>query len=184
MKRAIILHGTASSSQNNWFPWLKQELETLGYEVWVPDLPDAQQPNIDTYNKFLLSSNWDFNDNLIIGHSSGSVAILGLLQALPENITVNTALLVGTFRGNLDRDDLKDVDIPYDYERIKNKAKQFIVIHSDNDPYCPLEGAKWVANQLGTEIVLFPGMQHFSSHLDPKFAQFPELLDLIKQKVN
>ncbi len=184
MKWAVILHGTASTSQNNWFPWLKTELEKLGYEVWVPDLPDAEQPNIDTYNKFLLSSGWDFNDNLIIGHSSGSVAILGLLQALPENVKIDTAILIGTFRGNLDRDDLKDVDVSYDYKKIKSKAKQFIVIHSDNDPYCPLDGAEWVAGQLGAKVTLIPGQQHFSSHLDPKYVKFPEIVEIIKNKVN
>ncbi|OGL34721.1 hypothetical protein A3F65_03435 [Candidatus Saccharibacteria bacterium RIFCSPHIGHO2_12_FULL_47_16b] len=181
--KALILHGTGSSSQNGWFPYVKLELEKLGYEVYVPDLPGADAPNIERYNKFLLGSNWDFGDNLIVGHSSGSVAILGLLQTLPKNVKVSTAILVGTFRGNLGREDLLGVDVKFDFEKIKNKAEKFIVVHSDNDPYCPLDGAKWIAEQLQAEFILLPGQQHFSSHIDPKYKRFPKLIEIIKQKV-
>lgn len=149
----------------------------------MPDLPGADNPDIERYNKFLLSSDWGFDDNLIVGHSSGSVAILGLLPALPENVKISTAILIGTFRGNLGREDLRGVDVKFDFEKIKNKAEKFIVVHSDNDPYCPLDGAKWIAKQLNAEFILLPGQQHFSSHIDPKYKRFPELIEIIKSKV-
>lgn len=182
-KKAVILHGTNSTSQNGWFPYVKSELEKLGYKVWVPDLPGADAPNIERYNQFLLDSDWDFNDNLIIGHSSGSVGILGLLQALPEGLKTGTAILVGTFRGDLGREDLKGVDVEFDFDKIKTKADKFIVVHSDNDPYCPLDGAKWIVKKLQAELILIPGGQHFSSHIDPRYKRFPKLIEIIKQKV-
>ncbi len=179
----VILHGTSSNHSSNWFPWLKEQLEKKGHSVWVPDLPNSQKPDIAAYNDFLLKSGQDFEDSVMIGHSSGSVAVSGLLQVLPESVNINTAILVGTFRGDMGWDSLHGVNIPFDYEKIKSKAKQFIVIHSDDDPNCPLDGAKYVAKQLGAEFVLLPKMKHFSFQLDPRFSQFPELLDIINKKV-
>ncbi len=182
--RALILHGTGSGPRHNWFPWLKRELENLGYEVWVPDLPHSEKPSIERYNKFLLSSGWDFNDNLVIGHSSGAVAVLGLLQALPENISVNAAILAGVYRGNLGREDLEETDIAFDYAKIKHKSRQIIVVHSDDDPICPISGAKWIAKRLDADMRILHGLGHLNRSLRrPIFNKFPELLEIIKQSI-
>lgn len=188
MKKAVILHGTKADHTQNWFPWTKTELEKLGYEVWVPDLPGAERPNMDTYLPFLLGHNWDFHNNLLIGHSSGAVTILGLLQSLSDDVNVDTAILVGAFtKGLSDKpewDMLKDLfGKPFDYDKIKQKAKHFIFIHSADDPYCPIDEARWLCKQVSGEFIEIPGSKHFSYSLDPKFNQFPELIEIIKQKV-
>lgn len=179
MKKALILHGTSANHSSNWFPWLKQKLEGLDYEVWVPDLPNANKPNIQTYNEYLLNNGWNFSDNLVIGHSSGAVEALALLQVLPESVTVDTVVLVGVFKGDLGWESLKGVNASFDYPAIKKRAKRFIVLHSDNDPYCPLAGAKEIANYLDAEFKLLPNMTHFSYDLDNRFNKFPELLEII-----
>ena len=97
MKNALILHGTANDSTRNWFPWLKMELEQHGYHVWAPDLPGSEKPNLKRYNKFIFSK-WKFDkDSVIVGHSSGAVATLGILQSLPKGHTIDKALLVAGF---------------------------------------------------------------------------------------
>ncbi|PIN68395.1 hydrolase, partial [Candidatus Woesearchaeota archaeon CG11_big_fil_rev_8_21_14_0_20_57_5] len=36
MKTVFIFHGTEGYPEENWFSWLKQELERIGYQVVVP----------------------------------------------------------------------------------------------------------------------------------------------------
>ena len=91
--KSVILHGTNSNHEQNWFPWLKSELKLRGYEVWSPDLPGAEKPNLDAYDAFLNSHGWDFQDNLLVGHSSGAVAILSLLESFQSDIVVDTVIL-------------------------------------------------------------------------------------------
>lgn len=184
----LILHGTGSDSKGNWFPWLKQQLEDLGHEVWVPDLPDAERPNIQKYNNLLLSSGWDFNNCVVIGHSSGSVAILGLLQALPMDVKIDTAVLVGAFTKRLTESPswemLRELfDKPFNFEAIKQRADKLIFVHSKDDPICDINEARELSRHVNGEMVEFDGMKHFSIKTDPRFSEFPELLEVINTRI-
>lgn len=183
MKRVLVLHGTNGNSKANWFEWLGVELEKINLKVWVPDLPFADKPNIKRYNEFIFANkDWTFDeDTVLIGHSSGSVAILGLLQALPKGIQVNTCYLVGAFKNDLGWESLKELFIDdFDFEDIKNKAKHFVFIHSDNDPYCPLEHAQFLSKKLGGELIVQNGQKHFSiGTMGKTYEKFPFLFDKI-----
>lgn len=183
MKNAIILHGTDGKSTDDWFPWLKSEMEGRGYKVWVPDLPGANEPSIKRYNEFLLSQGWEFDsETVLIGHSSGAVSVLGLLEALPEGVQIDTAILVGAFEGDLNWPGLKNFyEKPFDFEKLKSRAQHFVLVHSDNDPYCPLEHAKSLAQKLNGELIVRPGEAHFStSTAGDKYRAFPFLLEVLR----
>lgn len=188
MKNALILHGTDGYPTENWFDWLRQELEKIGYQASVPQLPHADRPNIDRYNQYLLTKtppnrNFRFNEEtILIGHSSGAVAILGLLQTLPDEAAVDTCYLVGAFKDDLGWDVLSELFVtPFDFAKIKTKVKKFVFIHSDNDPYCPLEHAQFLAKELAGQLIVRAGQKHFSvGTMGEEYRQFPFLLDLIK----
>ena len=184
MKRAVILHGTDAGPDTNWFPWLKQWLESKDYQVWVPDLPGKHTPNRQVYNNFLLGSDWDFKDNLVIGHSSGAVSVLNLLmdERCPK---INTGVLVGAWSDTdstvLPNEQFKHLfPDSFDFTKIKSKADTLLFVHGSDDPYCPLEQAKWLANQTASEIVVIPGGHHLGSTRTP---EFPELTEILNQKV-
>lgn len=185
MKNAIILHGTDATSQDNWFPWLKSSLEENGWQVWAPDLPGANRPNIKKYNEFITSqeSFRPDSETVMIGHSSGAVAVLGLLQSLPDEIIVERAILVGAFSNDLGWNKLSELfDPQLDYKKIKKQVKEIIFIHSDNDPYIPLEQPEKMADALGAELIVLKGQKHFSASMDPKYTKFPYLLEVITQE--
>ena len=184
MRQALILHGTDATPANNWFAWLKEQLEQDGYKVWLPQLPNSDKPNTETYNKFLLSNpDFDFNEEtIIIGHSSGAVEALSLLQYLPDSIKVKAVFLVSAFRDELGWDALTGLFTePFDFEKVKTKAEKFVFIHSDNDPYVPLEHAQYLAEQVGGELIVKSGQGHFNTELSEQYRAFPELLELIEK---
>src|SRR3990167_8971805 len=111
MKNAVILHGTGNNPDKDWIPYVKNGLEEKNYKVWAPKLPDSKKPNVDKYNPFLLSG-WKYDsETVLVGHSSGAVAILSLLQNLPDGIAIDKAILVAGFINNLDWDALDDLFI-------------------------------------------------------------------------
>lgn len=185
MKNALIIHGTdfektRNQREGNWFPWLEKELTKKNYKVFLQEMPLAWRPDIDIYWDFVKDKFNFNNESILIGHSSGAVAILGLLQKLTPIKKVEKAILVGSFikdRGcNCEGLFKKD----FDWDVIKNNANEFYIIHSDDDPYCPLEDAEEIAKNLGTKVMLIKGQKHFSiSTVGEKYKEFPELLKLI-----
>jgi predicted alpha/beta hydrolase family esterase len=181
MKNAIILHGTGNTPEGNWFRWLEKKLKERGYNVWLPQLPNAEMPNAEKYNKLLLSHNFNFNDDtILVGHSSGAVSILNLLQELPSSIRIKAAFLVGSFEKPLDVSARSELfSKSFDFEKIKSRCGKFIFLHSDNDPYCPLVGAQFLAKMLDGELTVVPGQGHFNLETGPQYKEFPQLLELI-----
>ena len=171
MRRAVILHGTdGSPDELPWQAWLRNELEANAYSVYFPQLPNCHTPNLEIYDEFLHSSNWDFSDNLVIGHSSGATTILHLLSQgwFPK---VQAAVLVGTFLnerlldgvtwytpGQFDHLFVEDVNPLL----IKNKAGAFYFVHGSDDPYCDYGDAKQLCNQLGGTFLTLAGGGHIA----------------------
>lgn len=183
MAKFLILHGTGATPESNWFMWLKGILIGQGHTVWLPQLPGADKPNAEAYTKFLLS-NKDFaydDQTIIIGHSSGSVEALYLLQHLPKETVIRAEILVSAFKDDLNWDTLKGLfQEPVNFDTIKKHCQRFVFVHSDNDPYVPLGHAEFLATETGGELLMFEGQGHFNTELSPDYRQFSELLNIIK----
>lgn len=183
MKHILILHGTDASPEANWFRWVETFMKNAGYVVWLPQLPNSETPNTKTYNDYLLN-NPDFvfnSETVLIGHSSGAVEILSLLQHLPDTIIVGDIYLVSAFKDNLSWDALNGLFIePYDYEFIKTKARSITLIHSDDDPYVPSEHAHFLAQELDARLLVTAGQGHFNLEKSENYREFPLLAQIIE----
>lgn len=182
MKNILILHGTANDHRGNWFPWLASELEKRHYAVWSPDLPKAEEPDEKRYLDFIFAnSSWKFTqDTIIVGHSSGGVAALKLLQRLPDGVVIDRCITVGAFTHTHGWDDIKGLfTAPFDFSEIKKHARKFIVYHSDDDPYVPLSDAKELESGLSAELIFIPGQGHFNLEKGAHYRAFPKLLEKI-----
>lgn len=181
MKNAIVLHGTLGSPRGNWFQWVKKELERKGYKVWVPKLPNPEKPSVTKNVSYILNNKkWKFNsDSILIGHSSGPLTILGILNELPENVVVEKCILVAPFTKSDWEPNSKLFDYNFDFAKIKTKAQRFVVIHSDTDPYTPIDQPTELAKKLDAKLIIKKNEGHFNLERGPQYKEFPYLLTLI-----
>lgn len=184
MKTAIILHGTLGSPDGNWFKWLKDELERRGLTVWLPQLPHAEQPSLMEWQQF-VQEHCPFSINeetLIIGHSSGAILALVLAQSAIKKI--GAVVDVSVFHDNsLEwQPNSRLFDVEFDWFAMRQGVNELLFIHSDNDPYVPLDQAQYVAEKTSTEMIIIPGQGHFNLEQSSKYKQFPRLLEIIKAK--
>lgn len=181
MKNAIILHGTMGSPKGNWFEWLKGQLEAKGLQVWLPELPHANQPSLREWADF-VHSNCPFTlneDTLVVGHSSG--AILALILAQENDAPIGQVIAVSVFHDNALNWDANSrlFDVPFRWSAIHAHAQKLLFVHSDDDPYVPLAQAQFVANNCQAELIMIPGQGHFNLEKSEGFKEFPKLLELI-----
>lgn len=184
MKNAIILHGTLGSTEGNWFKWLKAKLEDKDLQVWLPNLPSADRPSLKEWVDY-VRDNCPFaigEDTLLAGHSSG--AILALILAQQSKSPVGAVVAVSVFHDNsLNWEPNSHLfDVPFDWAAIQKNAKKLLFLHSDNDPYVPLDQALFVADNCQSEMIVAPGQGHFNLEQSKDYKQFPEFMNLLMEK--
>lgn len=189
MPRIFIIHGWGGSPQGDWMPWAKKALEEKGFEVHVPEMLDTEHPKIKPWIDKLQETIGEIKpDDIFIGHSIGCQTVLRYLQTLPENTKVGKVILIAGWvsltpfatREPEDKLIVKPwFETPINYLKVKNSARKFIAVFSDNDPMVPYEeNAKTYKEKLGAEIILKKGMGHFSQ--DEGVKEIPFLLELIE----
>jgi len=178
----FIFHGIYGHPEENWFPWLKKELEKKGYEVIVPKFPTPVGQSLESWLKVIKKYEDEINyDTVMIGHSLGAAFILDYLEQTDKEI--KAAFLVAGYHKMLDNE-FKDlnktfVDKKFNWNRIIENCENFYVIASDNDPYIPLEVNRQMNMLVDGELHIIKNGGHLNSKAG--FDKFPELLELINK---
>jgi len=178
MKNAIIIHGTKDTPDLYWFPYLKKNLEELGYEVWAPQMPNSEVPNVKDWLPFVLSNGKFSEETILIGHSAGAQLVLSIL----ENITpqIKKALLVSGYSEPLRNNDETKDHGKFDYEKIKKHAAELIFVNSDDDPWgCDDKQGKIMFDNLGGMLIIRHDGHMGSTMFNQPYKEFPLLLKLL-----
>jgi len=179
MKTAFIIHGSNGSKDAHWYPWLKKKLEERGFQVFLPQFPIHENQTLQNWLDVLKPWKDFLEGSIMIGHSLGVPFILNVLNQWDKKI--QAAFFVAGFTGKLE---VNEPNIPdfaeklFDWEKIKENCKNFNIIHSDNDPYVPLEKAEELAENLGVKAILVKGGEHFQ--VKSGFETFDLLLERIE----
>ena len=179
-KTAAILHGYGGGPASFWYPYLKNELEKKGYEVWLPLLPNTNNPNWEDQSNFILQNFKFTEDTVLIGHSIGSPLILAVLEK--ATIKIKQAVLVAGTINHFPELPKVSIKESFDWEKIKSNVQDIIFINSDNDPwgFDDKEG-KLMYDKLGGTLIIMSGEAHMGSDkFNQPYKEFPFLLNLIK----
>lgn len=183
MATIFIIHGTEGYPEENWFPWLKKELEKLGHKVFVPQFPTPEGQTLENWLKVMENYKEQINkDTILVGHSIGCAFIINFLEKI--NKQIKAAFLVAGFLKKLNKPEYIElnktfVNKTFDWDKIKQNCKEFYVFNSDNDPNVPLEKGQELAQKLDTDLILIKNAGHFNKAAG--YLKFEELLSEIKE---
>lgn len=179
---AIIVHGSYGNPNENWFPWLREELEKIGYKVFVPAFPTPKNQKLEVWMEIFDKYKKELDENsILVGHSIGCAFILGILERI--KVKINAVFLVAGFLGPLGNDFYDSISKTFtqkefDWEKIKNNCDKFFVYHADNDPHIPLEKGQEMAKNLGSKLIIVKNAGHFNEKYG--YKKFDILLEDIK----
>ena len=182
--KAILVHGTYGFPENNWFPWLKNELQKIGYEVIIPKFPTPQEQNLAQWMQVLEPHFKEFDEQtILIGHSLGCAFLLSVLEKLEK--PVKAVFLVAGFikqLGNPKFDPINKTFLQknFDFKKIKDNSEYFFVYGSENDEYVPTEQVLRLAKSLETSVISIPEAGHFMSK---SFSQLLSDVEEIEKKI-
>ncbi len=187
--RIILIHGFNASPQHNFHPWLRDELHAAGFEVIAPELPlktPARDPNVEIDPEVIEGINMPAlmeamkkeigylkNDDILLGHSLGALAILQYLEAVEMTETPRAVVLVAA-PWKVSRPELRRLFVDdLDADVLMWKAREYVVIHSKNDKLVPIEHGRKLADQLRARIIESATDDHYIG------SQYPILKETI-----
>ena len=183
MKKVLLLHGY------NGFPevfnWIKEELESLGYKVIMPNFPIQENVRYNIWKEQLDKIYKDLSDELIVVvHSIGNPFLIKYLNEKHLNIKlyIGMAGFSDIFvTNNINLNDAIKNMVPSQEElnNFKEKVKNRICIYSDNDHIIPIDILKKHIDNIAGKDYFIPNIGHMGKKSGLK--ELPKVIEIIKE---
>lgn len=191
-KTVAIFHGYGGNKPSSWLSWLNRQLIDRGITTIYPSFPSMGSSTIGEWYEEFSQSTIEFKEPAsIVGHSGGTTFAFYVAQH--SSIQIGKMILVCPLN-NIDGAEYNRpgdesqapfirnfVHQNFDFEIIKSKVKQFVIILSDNDHNVPYEETKKYFQDI------FPDAKfitlHNYGHINEKagITELPQVLEeLIK----
>lgn len=164
LDRVIILHGYLSNPADNWFGWLKDELEASGIAAEVPALPRSDAPELEPWVSAALAAIGTPDERTgIVGHSLGAVTALHALDRVEGDWNLGALIAVSGFvQPSPELPELRSFTLTRpDLERTAARTRTRVAVLSDDDYLVPPSLSRALGAELGAEIVTVANAGHF-----------------------
>ncbi|MDD5165731.1 MAG: class I tRNA ligase family protein [Candidatus Pacebacteria bacterium] len=170
--RFVLIHGYKGSPEQDFFPWLKKELEKRGHEVQVPALPNPENPKESEQVDYVINNCTIDENTVIVAHSLGGVVAQKALMKLNKQISglvlVGTAITPGFSKESKSRLFHKNFTWDFDYVRINKLAQGRVAILSDTKEIHRGAFLKDMAGKLSGAFIETPAVkEHFTASEEP-----------------
>ena len=158
----LLLYGWMGNSESHWQTWLASELAEAGQEVFYPEFPNPDHPKLEEWMETLeeVMEGLDPKNLIVLGHSLGNTLWMHYLKKHPK-IRIKKGYLVAPPLNPCDP--AIDNFFPVPKITIQN-PEDYLIIHSDNDPYIPKEDFEVLKKELNLPAKLIQS----AGHLNPK----------------
>lgn len=183
MANIFIFHGVGGHPKENWFPWLKKQLELQGHFVFVPQFPTPENQTLDSWMQVLKGYGKYIDENtVLVGHSLGVPFALNVIEKYPVKAAFFVAGFIEKAENEFDEGMKTFAQRDFDWDSIKHNCENFKIYHSDNDPYISLDKAQRISDKLNVKIDLVKNAGHFNE--SSGYTKFERLLTDIKSAIS
>lgn len=181
MKKVILIHGNGHTTGNDaWLPYVAHELRLLGLEVLNPDFPEPLYAPASVWLPYLKNALRTDENTILIGHSSGAVAAL----RYAEQNKIHGSVLVAACYTDLGLESERKsgyYNTPWNWSTIKENQNWIIQFASKDDPFIPIEEARYIHEKLDTEYYEYENEAHFGYPMTK--LEFPALIEKIQARL-
>jgi uncharacterized protein len=180
MPTLYIIHGYDAAPSNHWFPWLQDQLATLGVACHILAMPNSSAPDLQAWLSFIGQSVVVHDEDVyFVGHSLGCITLLRHLEQIDK--TIGGVVLVAGFAEAIPL--LPQLDEftaqPLNTMHLQQRIKQRCVIAADNDATIPFAMTEALSQQLDARLITVKNGGHFL--LGEGFDHLPVVLQQLRE---
>ncbi|MBQ6991709.1 MAG: alpha/beta hydrolase [Clostridia bacterium] len=185
MKTIYLVHCWDGTSNDGWYPWIKENLEkNKDVKVVSFDMPNTEHPDIKEWTDKLDTMVEILNDGVyFIGHSIGCQTIMRYLEN-KEIDKIGGLLFVAPWLDLLpnaisDEDSYNTaypwINTEIDFNKIKKSTNNITCIFSDNDYFVSLDEENKFKLNLDAKTIIVKEKGHISA--DDDVFELKEILE-------
>lgn len=185
MKTAYLFHDAFSNPREDWYPWLKQTLAGLGYNVIIPELPTPAGQTLTAWRSAIKNFIPTFDtDTILIGHGAGGIFALHLIEDMESAKQIRGLFIVSGYaervgHAGFDRVNETFLQTNFKWETIASRVMSIHVFTGSDDPFIPIQASERLAKNLGVDLEIIQGGGHIN-HASG-FSQFVQLAASIRE---
>lgn len=177
---ALIIHGWNYDPARGWLGWLNAQLTERGYDVRSPHLQIGERPLLKRWNNQIGPlANELSQQSIVVAHSLGCFLTLRMLEAISLDDPVDKVILVSGFYDAPNDTASKFFAPEPDWIHIKEQARKFICIYSNDDTIVTPDRTRRLSHKLDAELMMLADKGHFLGSRGLK--TLPEILEFIEE---